>query len=223
MPELVLAIDAGTTGVTALVLDGDGAERGRAYSEFAQHYPRPGWVEHDANEIWTTALEVTSGALDDAGAHARDVAAIGITNQRETTVVWDRATSDPVAPAIVWQCRRTAAICERLKAEGLESELRARTGLVVDPYFSATKVMWYLEELDGLRRRAESGDLAFGTVDTWLIWKLTAGAVHATEPSNASRTMLYSLAERTWDPWILDRLGVSASLLPQIVASSGRF
>jgi glycerol kinase len=223
MPELVLAIDAGTTGIAALVLDGDGTEKGRGYSEFTQHYPKPGWVEHDAQEIWDTTQAMMARALQDAEVGAGDIAAIGITNQRETTVVWDRATSQPVAPAIVWQCRRSTPICERIKSEGLEDEVRARTGLVVDPYFSATKVMWYLEHLDGMRSSAEEGRLAFGTIDTWLIWNLTGGETHVTEPSNASRTMLYSLAERAWDPWLLEHLGIPAPLLPAVAPSSGRF
>jgi glycerol kinase len=223
MPELVLAIDAGTTGIAALVLDGDATERGRAYSEFTQHYPKPGWVEHDAQEIWDTTRDMMVRALEDADVGPEDIAAIGITNQRETTVVWDRTTSQPVAPAIVWQCRRSTPICERIKSEGLEEEVRARTGLVVDPYFSATKLMWYLEQLDGIRASAEEGRLAFGTIDTWLIWNLTGGETHVTEPSNASRTMLYSLASRAWDEWILERLGVPAPLLPEVVPSSGRF
>jgi glycerol kinase len=162
-------------------------------------------------------------ALGDAGVSGTDLAAIGITNQRETTVVWDRATGVPVAPAIVWQCRRSTEICERLKRQGLESELRARTGLVVDAYFSATKIVWYLEEIEGLRARAERGDLAFGTIDTWLVWNLTDGAVHATEPSNASRTMLFSLRNARWDDWILEQLEVPTGLLPEVRPSSGSF
>ena len=223
MPELVMAIDAGTTGVTVLVVDPDTEVRGRAYSEFTQHFPRPGWVEHDASEIWDVTTTVMRRALEGAGAGAADLAAIGITNQRETAVLWERASGKPVAPAIVWQCRRSTPICERLKAEGLESELRARTGLVVDAYFSATKIMWYLEEIDGLRERAERGELAFGTIDSWLVWNLTGGEVHATEPSNASRTMLFSLRDGTWDEWILDRLSIPRQLLPEVLPSSGRF
>ncbi|HEY7873892.1 MAG TPA: glycerol kinase GlpK [Actinomycetota bacterium] len=223
MPELVLSIDAGTTGITILVIDGSASLLGRAYAEFPQYYPRPGWVEHDPEEIWSATSGLIGRALADASAKASDVAAIGITNQRETTVVWDRATSKPVAPAIVWQCRRSTAVCERLRAEGLEEELRARTGLVLDPYFSSTKIVWLLENVDGLRARAEAGELAFGTVDSWLVWKLTGGAVHVTEPSNASRTMLYSLEKAAWDEWILDALGVPPSLLPRIAPSSGVF
>ena len=223
MPELVMSIDAGTTGVTVLIVDGSTRVVGRAYSEFSQHYPRPGWVEHDAQEIWEVTERVAAVALSDSGATAQDLAGIGITNQRETTVLWDRTEGKPVAPAIVWQCRRSAPICRRLRSEGLEPELRERTGLVLDPYFSATKIMWYLENLDGLRARAEAGDLAFGTIDSWLVYKLTGGRVHVTEPSNASRTMLYSLREADWDDWILDRLSIPRSLLPEVKPSSGRF
>ena len=223
MSGLVLAVDAGTTGITALVVDASTDVVGRGYSEFTQHFPQPGWVEHDATEIWDTTRSVMEAALADAGAAAADLAAIGITNQRETTVVWERDGGRPIAPAIVWQCRRSTGICERLKSEGLEDELRRRTGLVVDAYFSATKLMWYLEGIDGLRARAEAGELAFGTIDSWLMWNLTGGAVHATEPTNASRTMLYSLTEQGWDPWILDRLGIPEALLPEIKPTSGRF
>ena len=204
-------------------MDDHALVRGRAYSEFSQHYPRPGWVEHDAAEIWSTTASVMASALEDAGARPQDLAAIGITNQRETTVLWDRATGEPIAPAIVWQCRRSAEICERLKSRGLEPELRSRTGLVLDPYFSATKVIWYLENIEGARTRAENGELAFGTIDSWLVWKLTGGQVHATEHSNASRTMLYSLRDAAWDDWILETLDIPRPLLPQITATSGRF
>lgn len=223
MPELVMSIDAGTTGVTALIIDGSTRVVGRAYSEFSQHYPKPGWVEHDAEEIWEVTQRVSAEALGDSGVTAGDIAGIGITNQRETTVLWDRALGKPVAPAIVWQCRRSAPICLRLRSEGLEPELRDRTGLVLDPYFSATKIVWYLENIDGLRARAEAGDLAFGTIDSWLVYKLTGGDAHATEPSNASRTMLYSLRSAAWDDWILDRLSIPPSVLPELKPSSGRF
>jgi glycerol kinase len=217
-----MAIDAGTTGITVLILDG--AEvRGRGYSEFSQHYPEPGLVEHDAAEIWATTVSVMGRALDDAGASGTDLAAIGITNQRETTVIWDRSSGEPVAPAIVWQDRRTAAICERLKAEGLEDELRARTGLVVDPYFSATKLVWFLEHVGGLRKRAEAGEIAFGTIDSWLVHQLSGGGAHVTEPSNASRTMLFSLETGGWDEWILEHLAIPAAVLPEIRPSSGEF
>ena len=223
MPELVLSIDAGTTGITVLVLDPEAHVRGRGYSEFTQHFPQPGWVEHDADEIWKVTQTVMRSALEDASAWPGDIAAIGITNQRETTVLWDRSSGTPVAPAIVWQCRRSTPICEQIKAKGLEEELRARTGLVVDAYFSATKIMWYLENIEGLRGRAEDGELAFGTIDSWLIWNLTGGEVHATEPSNASRTMLYSLEDQGWDEWILDKLDIPRGLLPEVKPSSGVF
>ena len=222
MTELVLAIDAGTTGITVLVVDPEMEVRGRAYSEFSQHYPRPGLVEHDAVEIWEVARRVMDKAIENAGAKPSDLAAVGITNQRETTVMWDRATSRPVAPAIVWQDRRTAPICERLKSDGLEDEIKSRTGLVLDPYFSGTKAMWFLDEIDGLRGRADAGEIAFGTIDSWLVWKLTGGERHVTEPSNASRTLLY-LLEGHWDEWILDKFGLPSSLLPEVLPSSGTF
>ena len=218
-----MAVDAGTTGITVLVIDPETEVRGRAYSEFTQHFPRPGWVEHDADEIWSITQRVMEAALTDAGATGRDLAAIGITNQRETTVMWELDTGKPVAPSIVWQCRRSTDICERLRSQGLESELRARTGLVLDPYFSSTKIVWYLEEIEGLRAKAESGDVLFGTIDSWLVYNLTGGEVHATEPSNASRTMLYSLREGGWDDWILDQLQIPAAILPEVLPSSGRF
>ncbi len=223
MPGLILAIDEGTTGVSVLVFDPDASVRGRAYGELSQYYPHPGWVEHDPAEIWRLTASLAAAALEDAGAGPSDLAGIGITNQRETAVVWERATGRPVAPAIVWQCRRSAAVCERLRSEGLEEELGRRTGLVLDPYFSASKIVWYLENLPGVRERAEAGELAFGTVDSWLIWNMTGGASHVTEPGNASRTMLYSLDDRAWDPWILEALGIPPSLLPEVRASSGTF
>ncbi|HWC13122.1 MAG TPA: glycerol kinase GlpK [Actinomycetota bacterium] len=223
MPELVMAIDAGTTGITVLIVDADTEIRGRAYSEFTQHFPQPGWVEHDPEEIWAVTRRVMGSALADAGVAPADLAAIGITNQRETAVMWERASGRPIAPAIVWQCRRSTEICERLRSEGLESELRARTGLVLDPYFSSTKIVWYLEQIEGLRARAERGEVVFGTVDSWLVYNLTGGEVHATEPSNASRTMLYSLRNGSWDDWILEHLAIPPAILPDIRSSSGTF
>ncbi|MDQ3915787.1 MAG: glycerol kinase GlpK [Actinomycetota bacterium] len=223
MSGLVLSVDEGTTGISVLVFDRDASVRGRAYAELSQYYPHPGWVEHDPSEIWSLTASLAAAALEDAGARPADLAGIGITNQRETAVLWERATGRPVAPAIVWQCRRSAAICERLRSEGLEDELNRRTGLVLDPYFSASKIVWYLENLPGVRERADRGELAFGTVDSWLIWNLTGGACHVTEPGNASRTMLYSLDDRAWDPWILRELGIPASLLPEVKPSSGTF
>ena len=223
MPELVMSIDAGTTGIKALVIGPDAEVKASAYSEFSQSYPEPGWVEHDPGEIWTVTTKVMNQALEDGGLSAADLAAIGITDQRETTVLWERNTGRPVAPALVWQDRRTAPICERLKAEGLEDEVRRRTGLVLDPYFSGTKIMWLLDEIDGLRARAEAGEIAFGTIDSWLIWNLTGGSTHVTEPSNASRTLLYSLHDRAWDDWVLEQLGIPKALLPDVKPTSGTF
>lgn len=217
----VLAIDQGTSGSTALVIGRDGRILGRSYSEFTQHFPRPGWVEHDAGEIWTVTRRVAREALDAAG--EADVRALGITNQRETVVLWDRETLEPVHRAIVWQDRRTTALCRELREAGCEDEVRRRTGLVLDPYFSGTKITWLMRERPDLRRRAEAGELAVGTVDAWLIARLTGGAVHATDPTNASRTLLMDLASAAWDPWLLDRFEVPAPLLPEIRPSSGDF
>jgi len=217
----VLAIDQGTTGTTCLVLGQDGSVLGRSYSEFTQYFPHPGWVEHDANEIWDVTRRVAREALD--AASTADVRAIGITNQRETVVLWDRETLEPLHRAIVWQDRRTTDICRDLKAGGHEAEVQSRTGLVLDPYFSGTKVSWMLEEHPSLRARAEAGELAMGTIDTWLIARLTNGRVHATDPTNASRTLLYHLTETEWDPWLLDLLGVPRALLPEVRPSAGDF
>ena len=223
----VLTIDQGTTGSTCLVIGEDGRVLGRGYSEFTQHFPRPGWVEHDALEIWEVTRRVAREALDQARGGAKrvkaDVRAIGITNQRETVVVWDRETLVPVHRAIVWQDRRTADICRALKDAGQEPAVRARTGLVLDPYFSGTKLTWLLRERPELRRRAESGELAAGTIDCWLIARLTGGAVHATDPTNASRTLLYDLHERGWQPGLLDLFEVPRALLPEVRRSSGDF
>ncbi|MCW2548501.1 MAG: glycerol kinase, partial [Mycobacterium sp.] len=186
----IVAIDQGTTGSTVLVLDEHARVRGRAYREFTQYFPRPGWVEHDPEEIWRVTSSVIEEALADAGIRAADVAAIGITNQRETTVLWDRATGQPVHRAIVWQDRRTKSTCDRLIADGLSDTVRAKTGLVIDPYFSGTKVAWMLDHAPGLRARAERGELAFGTIDSWLLYKLTGGRLHITDVTNASRTLL---------------------------------
>jgi glycerol kinase len=216
--DAILALDQGTTGSTALVIARDGSVLGRAYSEFTQHFPRPGWVEHDAEEIWTVTRKVAREALDQAGPGR--VAGIGITNQRETIVLWDRATLQPVHRAIVWQDRRTTDMCADLKAAGHESVVRESTGLVLDPYFSGTKIRWMLDHDPDLRTRAESGELAAGTIDAWLVARLTGGRIHATDHTNASRTLLYNLHTRTWDPKLLDLLGVPAALLPEIVRSS---
>ncbi|KPV41609.1 glycerol kinase [Thiohalorhabdus denitrificans] len=223
MSEYVLALDQGTTGSTALVFDRRGEAVGRAYAELSQSYPHPGWVEHDPEEIWRASLRVMAGALANAGASGRDVAAIGITNQRETTVVWDRATGAPVYPAIVWQSRQTAGICNALREAGREPFFRERTGLVLDAYFSGTKIQWILDRYPEARRKAESGEVLFGTVDTWLLWKLTGGAVHATEPTNASRTLLYNIHDRCWDPELLEELRVPAAMLPEVRPSAGVF
>lgn len=216
----VMAIDQGTTGSTVLVFDRAGSIAGRGYSEFTQHYPKPGWVEHDAAEIWRVTQRVMSEALADAGIAARGLDAIGITNQRETVVLWDRATGEPVHRAIVWQDRRTASVCDALKAAGHEAMVRAKTGLLLDPYFSATKVQWLLESVPGLRVRAEAGELAFGTIDSWLLWNLTGGAVHATDYSNASRTLLYNIHELAWDEELLALFDIPRALLPEVSPSS---
>lgn len=217
----VLAIDQGTTGSTCLVVGADGRVLGQAYSEFSQHFPQPGWVEHDALEIWDVTCRVAREALQKA--HGADVCSIGITNQRETVVLWDRATLEPVHPAIVWQDRRTAPLCRSLKEAGHEEEFRRRTGLVLDPYFSGTKITWILEQNPELRVRAEAGELAGGTIDSWLIARLTDGRAHVTDPTNASRTLLFNIRDAAWDPWSLDLLGVPAELLPTVVASAGDF
>jgi glycerol kinase len=220
--DAVLAIDQGTTGSRAVLVDRGGNVLGSAYREFAQHFPEPGRVEHDADEIWASVLSTIAEALDAARATNR-IAAVGITNQRETTVVWDRSTGRALAPAIVWQDRRTAGRCTELKRLGHEKEIRSRTGLVLDPYFSGTKLEWLLDRNAGWRDRAEAGDLAFGTIDSWLIYRLTGGRVHATDHTNASRTMLYSLDSGEWDPWLCDLLGVPVSMLPDVRASAGDF
>ncbi len=223
MKKAVLAIDQGTTGCTALVMDHDGAVIGRAYAEITQHYPEPGWVEHDPEEIWRVSLEVVGEALEAAALPADGLAAVGITNQRETTVVWDRATGEPLHRAVVWQSRQTADICENLRANGLEPLIRDRTGLVVDPYFSGSKVQWILDRYPDARERAAAGELLFGTIDTWLLYRLTGGEVHATEPTNASRTLLYDIRQQRWDPELLGIFGVPEAMLPQVRPSAEVF
>ncbi|MDD5250917.1 MAG: glycerol kinase GlpK [Rhodocyclaceae bacterium] len=217
----ILALDQGTTSSRAIVFDERGDIRGVGQVEFTQHFPQPGWVEHDALEIWRTQLAAMRQAVAAAGSAAADIAALGITNQRETVVVWERATGQPIAPAIVWQDRRTVAACAALRAAGHEEEIRRRTGLTLDPYFSALKIAWLLDHVPGARRRAENGELAFGTIDSWLVWQLTGGRRHVTDASNASRTMLYDLARGDWDDALLGLLRVPRAMLPQIVASSG--
>ncbi len=221
--RVILAIDQGTTGTTVLALDQAGAVVGRAYREFKQHYPRPGWVEHDPEEIWRTVQAVVKEALAAGGLAGDDVAGIGITNQRETVVVWDRETGAPIHRAIVWQCRRTAPECQALKKAGHEAFIRERSGLVIDPYFSGTKIAWLLDNVQNARARAEAGGLAAGTIDSWLIWKLTGGRVHATEPTNASRTQLFRIDERRWDPELCEVLRVPETVLPEVRPSGGVF
>ena len=216
----ILAIDQGTTGSTVLIFDHDGQIKGRAYSEFTQHYPKPGWVEHDAEEIWLVTVKVIAEALRGADIRASELRAIGITNQRETAVLWDRATGKPVAKAIVWQDRRTARFCDELKERGLEETFRRKTGLVIDPYFSGTKVKWLLDHVEGLRARAERGEIAFGTIDSWLVWRLTGGKAHVTDYSNASRTLLYNIRELRWDGDILELLDIPGAILPEVKPSS---
>lgn len=222
-PSHVLAIDQGTTGSTALVLDPEANVVGRGYAEFEQHYPHPGWVEHDPMVIWQTTVEVAGKALADSNIAVSDVAALGITNQRETVVLWDRRTGEPVAPAIVWQDRRTARVCDDLRSRGLDRFVRSRTGLVIDAYFSGTKVAWLLDHVDGLRARAEKGEIAFGTIDSWLVHRLTGGQVHATDVTNASRTMLFDINRLDWDDELLAELRVPREVLPEVKPSLGVF
>ncbi|MBP2628976.1 MAG: Glycerol kinase [Firmicutes bacterium] len=218
--KYVMALDAGTTSNRAIIFDQDSNIIAVAQKEFTQIFPKAGWVEHDADEIWSTQIEVMRQVVQQAGIAAADISAIGITNQRETTVVWDKATGRPVYNAIVWQSRQTMDICNDLKARGLEAEFKQKTGLVVDAYFSGTKVNWILDNVEGARAKAEKGELLFGTIDTWLIWKLTAGQVHVTDYSNASRTLMYNIRELKWDEKILEYLTVPASMLPEVKSSS---
>ena len=220
MGKYIMALDSGTTSNRCILFDKEGNICAVAQKEFTQHFPQPGWVEHDAEEIFATQLEVARQALQSIGATPGDIAAIGITNQRETTVVWNRHTGKPLCNAIVWQCRRTAAYCDQLKARGLTDSIRSKTGLVIDPYFSGTKIRWILENVPGAREQARRGDLLFGTVETWLIWKLTGGKVHVTDYSNASRTMLFNINTLQWDPQILALLDIPANMLPEARPSS---
>ena len=219
----VLALDQGTTSSRAIVFDRRGRARGVAQQEFTQHFPSPGWVEHDPRDLWTTTRRTALAALAEANLTARDIAAIGLTNQRETTLLWDRRTGRPLHRAIVWQDRRTAGLCAQLKRRGLESLFRRKTGLLLDPYFSGTKLAWLLDHIPGARRRAERGELAFGTVDTWLLWQLTGGRVHATDVSNASRTLLLDLRTGDWDDALLKILRIPREVLPEVRDSSGIF
>ena len=220
MAKYIMALDAGTTSNRCILFNEQGEMCSVAQKEFTQYFPQPGWVEHDANEIWSTQIEVAQRAMANIGATAADIAAIGITNQRETTIVWDRKTGEPVCHAIVWQCRRTSAYCDELKEKGLVEEFRGKTGLVIDAYFSGTKLRWILENVPGVRARAERGELLFGTVETWLIWKLTGGKAHVTDYSNASRTMLFNINTLRWDDEILAELDIPKCMLPEVRPSS---
>jgi glycerol kinase len=222
MPDTkyILAIDQGTTSSRAIVFDAEGQIRGMDQKEFTQLFPKPGWVEHDPDEIWSSQLQVVRDAIQDAGIWAHEVAAIGITNQRETALVWDRKTGKPITNAIVWQDRRTASICDGLKEAGLEKTIREKTGLVIDAYFSATKWKWILENVPDAMEKAQKGELAAGTVDSWLIWNLTNGAIHVTDVTNASRTMLFNIHTLSWDPELLEIFGIPESMLPAVKSSS---
>ena len=219
----ILAIDQGTTGTTALLVDGSGRVVWQTSQEIEQIYPQPGWVEHDPEDLFDSCRAVVDELLEETETDPRQIEAVGIANQRETTLVWDRETGEPMYNAVVWQCRRSAPLCEAMKAQGLEAMVRARTGLPIDAYFSATKLRWLLDAIPNGQRRAESGDLAFGTVDSWLLWKLTNGAIHATDTTNASRTMLYDIDRLKWDPELLSALDIPVALLPEVRPSSGVF
>ncbi|MBE6600840.1 MAG: glycerol kinase GlpK [Ruminococcaceae bacterium] len=223
MKKYLLALDQGTTSSRAIIFARGGKIVASVQREFKQYYPHKGWVEHDADEIFDTQLLVAKEAIKKAEIDPNEIAAIGITNQRETSIVWDKATGKPICPAIVWQCRRTAEYCDELKAEGLTDKIRMKTGLVIDAYFSATKIRWILDNVSGARERAERGELLFGTVDAWLIWKLTDGRVHATDVSNAARTMLFNINTLQWDEELLKIFGIPSSMLPTVLPSSGIF
>ena len=220
MSKYIMALDAGTTSNRCILFDEKGEICSIAQKEFTQYFPKPGWVEHDANEIWSSQLGVAVEAMAKLGIGADDIAAIGITNQRETTIVWDKNTGEPVYNAIVWQCRRTSEYCDTLKDKGLTDKFREKTGLIIDAYFSGTKLKWILDNVDGVRERAEKGELLFGTVETWLIWKLTKGKAHVTDYSNASRTLLFNIKDLTWDKEILEELNIPESMLPEPKPSS---
>ncbi len=219
MQKYIMALDAGTTSCRCILFDRKGNICSVAQREFTQYFPQPGWVEHDADEIWACQLGVAVEAMNKIGASASDIAAIGITNQRETAIVWDKNTGEPVYHAIVWQCRRTSEYCDSLKERGLTDRFRQKTGLVIDAYFSGTKIKWILDNVPGARERAERGNHLFGTVETWLIWKLTKGAVHVTDYSNASRTMLFNINTLAWDDEILDELDIPKCMLPDVKPS----
>ncbi|MCP4470342.1 MAG: glycerol kinase GlpK [Gammaproteobacteria bacterium] len=223
MDQYILSIDQGTTSSRAMLFDENGRAAFTAQQEFTQFFPKDGWVEHDAEEIWTTTLDVVREALQKAAVEQREIAAIGITNQRETTVVWDRASGEPVYNAIVWQDRRTADYCENLRQKGLEASVTAKTGLLLDPYFSGTKVNWILENVEGARARAERGELAFGTIDSFLIWRLSGGKSHVTDATNASRTLMFNIHQQDWDSELLEMLSVPESLLPEVLDCAADF
>ena len=223
MASNVIAIDQGTTSSRAIIFDDTFKQIGIGQEEFAQHFPQSGWVEHDPEEIWSTTLNTVKLALDKANLEATDIAAIGITNQRETTIVWDRQTGEPIYNAIVWQDRRTTDSCNYLKQAGLEAEFREKTGLLLDPYFSGTKLAWILDNVEGARARADKGELAFGTVDTFLLWRLTGGKVHATDATNASRTLMYNIKDGAWDASLLSHLNIPKSVLPTVMDSAASF
>ena len=223
MERYLLALDQGTTSSRCILFNRQGEAVSKVQREFSQIFPREGWVEHDATEIWASQMGVALEAMLLKGIGADEIAAIGITNQRETTVVWERETGKPICNAIVWQCRRTAELCEELKRQGLEETVRARTGLLIDPYFSATKLRWILDHVEGAQERAEKGELLFGTVDSWLIYQLTGGRVHATDPSNAARTMLFNIHTMQWDEELLRLFRIPACMLPRVLPSSGIF
>jgi len=218
--QYILALDQGTTSSRAIVFNHNGEPRAMAQQEFRQHFPKPGWVEHDPEDIWTSQLQVAEEALRTARLKCGDLAGVGITNQRETTLVWNRKTGEPVYPAIVWQDRRTSSLCDTLAADGLAGLFQRKTGLVIDPYFSGTKLNWILDEVPGVRTLAERGELAFGTVDSWLVWKLTRGRLHVTDASNASRTLLFNIRTGNWDAELLKVLRIPESVLPRVVSCS---
>ncbi len=223
MPDLVLAIDQGTTTSRAILFDRNLKVAALSQDEYPQHYPHSGWVEHDPGDLWSTSAAVSRSAIERAGATPRDIAAIGVTNQRETVVVWERATGRPIANAIVWQDRRTADVCQRLRDDGVEPMVTAKTGLLLDPYFSATKLAWLLDNVEGARARAERGELLFGTVDSWLIWRLTGGAAHVTDATNASRTLLYNIHDGAWDADLLKLFGIPEAMLPEVKDCAAEF
>ena len=218
--KYVLAIDQGTTSCRAILFDRDSKIVGLAQKEFTQYYPQPGWVEHDPEEIWSTQIGVIAELIARYNIDIDEISSIGITNQRETTVIWEKNTGKPIYSAIVWQCRRTTGICNDLKAVGLENSIKDKTGLVIDAYFSGTKIKWILDNIEGAREKAERGELLFGTMDTWLVWKLTGGRVHVTDYSNASRTLLFNIKDLKWDEDILKILTIPSSLLPEVKPSS---